>query len=227
LSNKQDDASTDLLIREVDEELRQEQWQTLWKRYGGLAIAGALALVVSVAGVQGWTAWQGKQRQEASERYTAALRLAEAGKTAEAADAFAALALKGTDGYQLLARFEQANLRVQAGDLSGAAALYDAIAADGGSDKIYRDFARLKAAYLRLDGGDAAAIQKSIDPLAAEASPWRHSARELMGLLALKQGDRDKAAEMFRKLADDGSAPQGVRGRAAELLAAAGGKTKG
>ena len=38
------------LIREVDEEVRLEQYQQLWKRYGNLLIAVSLIVVLSVAG---------------------------------------------------------------------------------------------------------------------------------------------------------------------------------
>jgi hypothetical protein len=52
-----------------------------------------------------------------------------------------------------------------------------------------------------------------------EDGPWRHSARELAGLIALKAGDTPKARDLFKKIADDLGAPQGMRARAAQLLA--------
>ncbi|MGE5547758.1 MAG: tetratricopeptide repeat protein [Solirubrobacterales bacterium] len=226
MTHKQDDAAADLLIKEVDEELRQDQMKDLWSRHGNAIMAAAVSLVVAVAGWQGWTAWQTTQRQEASRGYQAAMRLVEQGKRDEAFQSLSKIATDGASGYRVLADLQRAQVKQQAGDTAAAVGIYEAIAA-GSADAPYRDLARLKAAYLKLDSGDAGQIAKSVEPLAAESSPWRHSAREVIAVAALKTGDDAKATELFRKLADDAAAPQGVRARAAEMLAALGGKAKG
>ncbi|MEE8534520.1 MAG: hypothetical protein V3S45_00650, partial [Kiloniellales bacterium] len=59
-------------------------------------------------------------------------------------------------------------------------------------------------------------------PLTADANPWRHSAREISAVLAFRSGDREKAVELFTGLAKDASAPEGIRARAGEMLAAIG-----
>jgi hypothetical protein len=222
LTDKHEDAAADLLIKEVDEDLRQEELNRLWKRHGGLLAGGALALVLAVAGWQGWQGWDVKQRQAASARYSETSALVEQGKKAEAGEVLAKLSAEGPKGYRLLADFRRADMAQQAGDFAGAAGLYAKIAADGGVDKVYRDMATIRAAYLTLDGADPAAIEKQVEPLAAESSSWRHSAREILALAALKRGDAARAADLFGKIAEDAAAPQGLRARAAEMLAATG-----
>jgi len=86
------DPTGDILIQEVDEDLRREQYLKLWKRYGVYAIAGVVAVVVIVAGWQGWQGWQRDQRDKAAQHYAAALALVEAGKTKDAEDALAKIA---------------------------------------------------------------------------------------------------------------------------------------
>ena len=51
------------IIREVDEELRRENWEILWKKYGKLAVAAAVALVLGTAGVVGWREFDRSQRE--------------------------------------------------------------------------------------------------------------------------------------------------------------------
>ncbi len=226
MTEKHDDAQADLLIKEVDEDLRHDQMEKLWKKHGNLLIAAVIAVILSVAGWQGWRSWDGKQRAASSQRYTEAVQLAEQNKSDEAIDQLAKLAADGTRGYRLLAELKRADLRQRAGDLSGAAALYGRLAADSGTDKVYRDLATIKAAYLLLDGGDLPQVEKAVEPLAVEASPWRHSAREILALAATKRGDTAHAAELFRKLAEDAAAPQGLRARAAEMLSVTGPRAK-
>lgn len=226
MTTKNDDASADLLIREVDDELRQEQLQQFWKKYGNVAMGGAVALVLAVAGWQGWNSWQTKQRQASSVAFTQATQALEQGKRDDALAGLGKVAADGTAGYQVLADMKLADVKLGQGDREGAIALFERVA-NGSADDVYRDLARLKAAYLKLDGADPAAAEKMVDKLAVESSPWRHSAREILALAATKRGDSAKATELFRKIADDPAAPQGVRARAAEMLAATGAKAKG
>ncbi|MBX9634692.1 MAG: tetratricopeptide repeat protein [Magnetospirillum sp.] len=226
MTTKNDDASADLLIREVDDELRHEQMQQLWQKYGSVAVSAAVALVLAVAGWQGWHTWQTKQRQQSGASFTAAMQSLEQGKPDEALAALGKVAADGSSGYRVLADMKLADIKLNAGDRDGAIALYERVAASG-ADEVYRDLSQLKAAYLKLDSADPAAVEKMVEKLAVESSPWRHSAREVLALAAAKRGDEAKAADLFRKIADDAAAPQGVRARAAEMLAATGAKAKG
>lgn len=222
MTEKHDDAATDLLIKEVDEDLRQEQLQQVWKRYGGLLSVGAVAIVLAVAAWQGWNAWEAKQRQASSLRYAEASSLMEQGRRDEAAEVLGQLKVDGSKGYRGLAQMRLAEIKQQQGDVAGAAALYQGIAADSAMDRVYRDMAAIRAAYLSVDTADPAALDKSLESLAAESSAWRHSAREIQALTALKRGDSARAADLFAKIAEDAAAPQGLRTRAAEMLAATG-----
>ena len=69
---------------------------------------------------------------------------------------------------------------------------------------------------------DAKALSARLDPLLADNGPWRSSASELAGLLALKSGDAAKARERFKAIADDTEAPPNIRARATEILAVIG-----
>ena len=55
--------------------------------------------------------------------------------------------------------------------------------------------------------------------ISADASPWRHSAREVMALVAIKQGDTAQAKTLLKALSENHTAPAGVRKRAVILLA--------
>jgi hypothetical protein len=54
--------------------------------------------------------------------------------------------------------------------------------------------------------------------LAGPGRPWHSLADEQLALLDLRQGKTDQAKTILRRLAQDGSAPNGVRGRASALL---------
>lgn len=216
------DHTQDSFLREIDEELRQERYAKLWKKYGNHLIAAALALVLSVAGYQGWRTYDVKNRMEQAERFSAAQKLAASGETAAAAEAFAALADDAGGGYELLASLRAAAARAETGDKTGAIALYRQLSGDSGYDPVYRDLAVVMEALLIIDDAEAEAIRSRLAPLMADDNPWRHSARELAAHAAMRGGDRKAARELFTKLAGDGAAPGGVRSRASEMLSVLG-----
>ena len=213
------------IFDEVDEELRAERAQKLWQRYGGL-ITGALFLVVGgVAGWQGWEWWQNRQNLEAATAYLEAQRATEAEGADYAAMAgrFEAIAANAPTGYRTLARLRAAALHAEAGQREQARAQWDAVARDTAADPLYRDLASMLWALHGVESADPALLAARLAPLTQEASPWRASAREVQALVALRQGNTTEARETLRALANDSSAPQGVRDRAGRIAAGIGG----
>ena len=210
----------DILFDEIDDELRQDRAHKLWRAYGQYVVGAVLALVIGVAGYQGWQKYQLSSRLADSAKFAAATGLAEANKFDAAFKAFAELSDSGGKGYQILARFNQARLLADRGEAGGAAMAYRLLADDPAGEPLYRGLAVVLGALQELNvaGTDWAALEKRLEPLMADSSPWRFSARELAGLLAKRSGDTAKAKKLFSGLAEDRIAPQGIRNRAREML---------
>lgn len=216
--NDQDRAS-DLLIQEVDEDLRREQYEKLWKQYGNWIIAAALAVVLIVAGYQGYQGWDKNQRNKEALAFEAARSLAATGKTQEASDAFAKLAADGHAGVAVESQMIRAQLLQQSGDNAGAVAAYEALAKSS-APSVYRDLAVVKAALLTIDNGDASPYEPRLAQIANASNPWHSLATETLAMQAIKKGDLAKATDFYKKLSDDATTPEGMRGRATEMLAA-------
>lgn len=208
----------DSLLREIDEELRHEKYAKLWKKYGNYVVAFAVLLVVGVAGYQGWRAWDIKTRTEQSDRFLAALDLRADGDLQAARNAMADLAGDAGKGYATLARFQEAALLEDLGDRKGAIALYGTLSNDGSVPESFRQLAVILGALLELDSADPAALSERLAPLTGADNPWRFSALEITALLAVRASNVDRAREIFTQLSGDASTPQGIRGRASEML---------
>ena len=208
------------IFKEVDEDLRREKLTKLWKKHGREVIGLALMIVLAVAGVQGWRAYDLDRRGTLSDRYAAALDLAADGDTAAGLNALIDLSEADGSGYAGLAAFEEARLRVASGDIGGAIALWDRIAAESGLGEGFRSAATLLSVLAQIDAGDPGVLGGRLEPLAAAGEPFRATARELLALLALREGDRAGARELYAKIADDREAPSGLRQRATQMLTA-------
>ncbi len=204
------------IFREVDEAIRHDQLKSLWDKYGFLVLAVAVLIVAGVAGYKGWTYWQAERAAESGARFVAALRLNQDGKTQEALDAYKKIAEDGTGGYGVLARLRMASA---GGDKAAAVEAYDAIAADGATDTILQGLARIQAATLRLDQADMGEMKQRLEPLTDSSNPWRHSARELLGLAAQRTGNAKDAEGYFTQVLSDREAPPSLKRRAEMMLA--------
>jgi hypothetical protein len=211
------------IFDEVEEELRAERARQLFKRYGALMLAVAVLIVVAAGGWEIWRWRQAKADQIAAQNYIAAMTL-QASPAAQVdtrtliAD-YAAIAKAAPEGYRTLARLQQAALEAKAGDLKAAAALWDSVATDADAAPLLRDLANLLWCQHLIDTGDPGMLRGRLEVLAAPDSVWRPLAQEQLALLDLRQGKTQAAKAELTKLAQDVTAPEGVRGRAAALLA--------
>ena len=216
------DPEQENLFKEIDEELRQETMTVLWKKYGKFVIGAAVLVVSSVAAFQAWKAWDINRRSAESAQFEAALDATTQKRPADALQTFAQLAKGGSTGYATLARLNQAALQAEGGDRAGAVASYLSISNDHSVDTIYRELALLLSTLHDLDTATPDELAQRVAPLTQTDNPWRHSAKELSALLAQRQGDRSQAEKLFQELADDVTAPAGIRARAAEMSAVLG-----
>ena len=214
------------IFDEVDEDLRAERMRKLLQRYGGLLV---LAMALVVAGVGGWQAWklhEARVNAGVAREFLTALDGA-AGPPGDARRAalpeLAKVAQDGNAGYRVLARLREAALKFDAGDAAGAEALWTEVANDAAADPLLRDAAVLQSVLHQIDNGDPAALEARLKPLAAPGNPWHALAEEAQAMLDLRQGHNDAARAALKRLVQDVTAPDGVRGRANGLLARLGG----
>jgi hypothetical protein len=206
------------IFQEVDEEVRRERLEQLWKRYGNYIIAAALVVLACIGAWRGYVYWEERKAAEAGEAYEAASALADAGKHSEAEAAFAKLASEGTAGYRSLARFREA-AQLGLSDPKGAVAAYDALAKDASLDQLMQDLAAVRAALLLVDTAPYQELRTRLEPLTAAERPFRHSARELLAFGAWRAGDTAAARQWIEAVISDPTTPGTIRTRVDVLSA--------
>lgn len=209
----------DSLLREVDEELRREQMEKFWKKNSGLILGGAVALVVLVAGYQVLESRRIASAQAGGAKLEAAMSLAEQNKEDEASKAFEEIAKTGPKGYANLAKLHVAGAQIKAGKTDEALATYQSLADDAGADPLLKNFAQLQAASLRMGQADFTEMQNRLNSLTADSSPFRVSARELLGFAAYKAGKTDEARKLLEPLLIDPAATRAIQDRIKVVMA--------
>lgn len=215
----------DALIREVNDDLREEQMKMLWKRFGGYVIGVAVLIVGIVAGYQGWKQYDISTRGGEGENFHAAQQLAKSGDVDGALQAFAQLSVDAASGYGVLAQFQQAALMAVKGDAAGAAVLYQTIARENIGDVALSGLATVQGAMVEINAGgyDVGAMTLRLNAISGDDYPYRYSARELLGVVAMESGDTAQALDLFKQLSADANAPGGINDRAKKLVQYLGG----
>lgn len=203
------------IYREVDEEVRQEEYKKLWQRYGHLVIAAVSAVLIVVGGYELSKYYQRGETEKASIAYFEGLKRASEGKFDDAVGALGAIKHAG---YGQLAKLKEANILAEKGQIKEAVAAYDAFAANAANDAVLVQLARIRAGYASVDTATLDDIKKRIGEFDLDTSPWRHQAREILGLTAFRLNDYKMADDNVRKLLDDQLTPEGMRERARVLL---------
>jgi hypothetical protein len=211
VTNLQDES----LFREVDEEVRQDEYIKIWDRYGNYFLGLALAIVLGVSSFKGWEYYQTKQAEDASTIYLDAATKANAGK---ADDALAALAAIKHPGFGQLAKMREAAVIAEKGDTQKAVAAYDALIADKATDPELADLARIRAGYLLVDTAKPDELLPRLGKFDKEGAAWRNEAREIFGLSAWRSKDFAMADRYMNAIYTDKDAGPAIRQRAQVLI---------
>lgn len=206
------------IFREIDEEVRREKAAAIWKRYGNVFIAVAVIAVLGVAGWQFWLSQERKKSEIVGAKLESALKLSRDGSGSEAEAILTELAANAPAGYRQIARF-RLGAETAKRDAAAGAAAFEALAADSSLETTYRDLARLRAGLLRVDLVPYAELRPTLEPLTAQTNGWRFTARELLGIAALKANQFEDAGRWFDALIADPQTPQVLRQRVELYLA--------
>ncbi len=207
------------IFQEVDEDLRRDKALAFWKKYQNQILGVVIVVIAVAAGISGWRTYRQHQIESNGTAYLQAMEALERDPKA-AGPQFDALA-KGSGGFAVLARFQQANLAVKNGDQAKAAQLFQEIAGDGSVDKAMKDMAAILGGLALLEAGKPDDASKLVAPLTGDDQAYRFSALEIQGQAAFAAGDKKKAKEIFTQLKQLGqlpSAPQSVTARAELML---------
>jgi hypothetical protein len=203
----------DSLLREVDDALRADRAQHIWKTYRTRIIGVAAGIIAVVAVANAWDYVRETRGGDVMLRFHAAQELFVAGKLAEAADAYAAIAADSSGDVRDLAGLWQARALLAAEKdetNTRAVAVLTEVSSRGGS--LWSDIA-----CLRLAGIDAAAASPCLN--AKSSSPLKDARAEWAAAEAWAAGKEDEAMASVAALIADPATGEDSRARLTQWLA--------
>jgi hypothetical protein len=204
-------------LREVDDELRRDQIEGFWRRFGRPLLGGAGALLAAWAG---WLWWDGHQKTAQGldgETMSAAVTAVEGNDFEGARAKLKGLKSSSYEGYRTSARLTEAGLAAQNGNVPSAIKTYREVAADTSVAAPWRDLALIRQTAAEFDLMKPEAVIARLKPLAVPGNPWFGSAGEMSAMAWLKAGKPELAAKLFADLGKDEKVPETIRSRAIQM----------
>jgi hypothetical protein len=203
------------IFREVEEDVRRERLEKLWKQYGDYVIAAAAVLIIGVAGYKVWQHYEFVQTNKAAAAYLQAMQLAETGNNAEAVKAYAQIVKTAPSGYAVVAQLAEANELLMVGKVNDAVALYKKVAKENKGE--IGEAARIRAAWILADGAPKKDLQDLLAPVNDGKSGWRFMAQEILAYVDFRDGRLQAAQSEYKSLAAMQDAPGAIHQRAAAM----------
>lgn len=194
------------ILREVAEEMQEEQIKKLWKKISPF-VTGAIVLALVVTG--GWELYKNydaRRSLEESEQLKTALTLIESDDAEKGAEMLKSLSETSTRGYRYLAAFHYAGYLASKGkdQYEDAVRVLDRVINDGNAPQPLKKFAYFgKIGLLRENGSlDVEKTQEELKKMALKKSPWSATALEFSAELSLSEGNIEDAVETWREILD-------------------------
>ncbi|WP_086619406.1 tetratricopeptide repeat protein [Erythrobacter tepidarius] len=210
-------AEDDILIREIDEAVRQDDALEFLRNHGPKLLGGIIALIAGLGGYMVWDNYREGQLETQSETLISALDAANQRDFAGASEKVAPLLDDGSAGARTAARMLQAAAALEQGEVDKASGLYQQVAADADAPPALRDLATIRDVAARYDRMKPADVIAKLGPLAKPDNPWFGSAGELVAMAYLESGNRAEAGKLFAQIAKDEEQPDTLRSRARQM----------
>ena len=207
----------EILMREIDEAVRQDDAKEFFDKYGVPLGAGLALLIAAMFGYYWWDSSNEAKLEAESEAIISALDSVDAGDFPGAEDKVAPLIEEGSAGARSTARLLQAAAALEQEDPARAIELYAAIAADEDAPQPLRDLALVREVATNFDDREPADVIAKLADLAVPGNAFFGSAGELTAIAHLEAGNREEAGTLFAAIARDEELPETLRSRARQM----------
>jgi hypothetical protein len=208
------------LLQEVDEAVRKDRLDTIMQRYGRWIIGGVIAALLAFGGYLFWDHRQDAARGEQAEKLIAAFEKLGANQPRAATAELQKIAAEGGPAYRAAAQMQEANIKAQAGDLKGAAALMAKVAADTDLDQSLRDLALIRQTAFEYDMLKPETVIARMKPMVDAKDPvssWFASAAELSATAHYQLGQFDQAGALYGRIAKLPDVTRSLQSRSVQM----------
>lgn len=210
-------AQDEVLLREIDDAVRQDQYADFAKRHGKVILGVVAAGLLAFGAYLFWNSRQEAALETDSEALVAAIDQLDAGNLDSASQQLDLLIADSDGGVQANARMLKAGIAMEQGRNAEAAEIFAAVAGDADADQAIRDLATVREVAATFDQRKPEDVIARLQKLATPGNAYFGSAGEMVAMAYLKQGKRAEAGALFARIAKDEDVPETLRSRTRQM----------
>ena len=214
----QDQIVEDALLREVIDDVKNEQLQQMWNKYGLYIIIGIALILTATISFETIKSWREKKHQELSNAYSIALSLHNQGRLDESIDLYNSLAARNFGIYDDLAKMQIANVYFEQGKNNDAVKVLELMINSSDTVDQMKKIATLKLISYKLDNSASAEEIANLVASISDDEEASDIAKEMLAMLYVRENDMTKAKEEYQKIIASGSAPETLKSRALDMM---------
>ena len=201
------------IISEIEEDLQKERFKKYWKNYGKYISLLIVFIIFSVGGWQIYEFIENRRNIEASNIFLIILDVSkeDTEKAIEEIDKIKNL----PNGYELLIKFQKANLHIKNNQISDAVLLFNQIHIDSSIDQNYRDIAFLLSIMHRYKQENS--IEK-LDNIISTNEHFAMLAKELKAYILFDDGKIKGAQNILEEILESPNISQRSNERISNIL---------
>jgi len=205
-------------FKEVSADVHNDNMKKLWDTYG-LQIIIAIAAILTVAdSFETFKAWRTKRAESWSDTYAVALALQNQGRFDESMKILKQIAETNHGIYGDIAQIQTSNILFEQGKNDEAIAILEGIINNQDINKKMRDVTTVKLASYKLDTAPREEIEALLNPLMEENGSWSNIAREMSAMLAIRDGDMERAKALYSEILNTPNLSDGLKLRVQDML---------
>ena len=206
----------EILMREVDDEIRRDKYHDAWRKYRVYIIGTIASIVLVVASDTLWKAHEKKTQASASDLYATTLEKSKA-EGVDISSIWAENRSELNGGYIELSYLQEGAALIKAGKIDEALIAYDDLASNSDIDERLRDLALLLASRIEYQQGKYAEARGRLVTLSGNENLWTYSANETLALIDIAEGNINSAVDKLSYIAKSATAPIAIKQRVEEL----------
>ncbi len=208
---------TDAFIKEVDEDVKNDNLKAFWDKYGLYVIVFVVAALTLAVSFESIKAWKVKRDEAMSNTYISALDMQARGKLDGSLKMLQKISEDGNGIYRDIAKLQAVNILLEQGETDKALSELETIVNNEKINPSLRAASRLKFVSLKFDNMKSDEISAVLAPISNDAQ-WAPYAKEFMAMAAIRDGNLEQAKTLYNEIFAMPDLSDELRARVQDIL---------
>ncbi len=214
-----DPSAQEAFIKEVNEDLKNEEFKKIWDKYGIYIIILIVAALTAAVSFETIKSWYTKKMQTWSDTYAYAISMYNQNKYDDSMESLNYIIAKDYGIFTELAQMQKINILLDQNKIDDATKLMEQVINDKSFNPQLKQTVIFKLASYKIENAPLAEIEALIGDTARDInSSWQPAAAEMLAVAYLHNGKTAEAKEIYNNLLKNDKASEIMKARISDIM---------